>query len=398
MKLKVFTFIFGILLLANCSSDDGPSLSSENKITSFTIDYNNQNYAGSINHQSKVVTLKTIGLEQINSIVPKIKISEKATIYPDPDIAQNFNESVEYIITAENEENAIYTVNIINKPFSVKKDILSFNLNVNGEIFQGDIDQDQKKIEVFTFKDVTSLSPEIVISDFATISPLPSEKIDFTNPVEYTVTAEDGSTKVYTIIVNKIEINSTIKSCYIRATSFARVTFLDISNDNFELFLENEENSYKLNYFDLETWENSGRTTTNFYFYFNESIVTATDYKLRFKLNGIVKAETPYIIDVMAENAPKITSSSKTSYHYTDTLILYGENLVAGLIIPANGYIYVYNSRYVLLNDEHTKIEMALDVNRGMFPSWLGQPSPRPTRVNLYIDGRYADSIVLDFK
>jgi len=398
MKLNIFVFLFGILLFTNCSSDDEPSLSSNNKITSFIIKNNDLSYSGKINHTSKVITLETVGLEQSNPIVPEIEISDMATIFPNPNIAQNFNESVEYIITAENGENAIYSINIINKPYSVEKDVLSFSFNVDGEIFLGKIDQDLKQIEVTIYKDVTSLSPEIEASDYATISPLPTEKLDFSNPVEYTITAEDGSTKIYTVVVNKQEINSTVKSCYIRATSFARVTFLDVSGGDFELFLENEVNSYKLNYFDLETWENQGKTTTNFYFTFNENILTASDYKLRFRLNGKIKAETPYVIDVLAENAPKIISASQTSYHYTDTLILYGENLVAGLLIPANGYFYVYDKRYVIVNEEQTKIVMELDVNRGMFPSWLGQPSPRPTRVNTYFNGRYGDSILLDFE
>lgn len=398
MKFNIFVFVFGILLFTNCSSDDGPSLSSENKIESFIINYNDLSYEGKINHASRLVSLETVGLEQANSIIPEIEISDNATIYPNSNLAQNFNESIEYIITAENGEQAIYKINTINKPYSVEKDILSFNFNVDGEIFQGEIDQDLNKIEVTTYKDITNISPEIVVSDFATISPLPTEKLDFSYPVEYTVTAEDGSTKIYTVIVNKQEINSTIERCYIRATSFARVTFLDISKGDYELFLENQANSYKLNYFDLQVWDNAGKTTTNFYFTFDEKIVTAGDYKLRFRLDGKVKAETPYVIDVLAENAPKINSASETSYHYTDTLILQGENLVPGLIIPANGYIYSFNDRYVIVNEEKTEIVMELSVNRAMFPSWLGQPSPRPTRVHTYFSGRYGDSILLDFE
>ena len=145
MKLNIFVFLFGILLFTNCSSDDEPSLSSNNKITSFIIKNNDLSYSGKINHTSKVITLETVGLEQSNPIVPEIEISDMATIFPNPNIAQNFNESVEYIITAENGENAIYSINIINKPYSVEKDVLSFSFNVDGEIFLGKIDQDLKQ-------------------------------------------------------------------------------------------------------------------------------------------------------------------------------------------------------------------------------------------------------------
>ena len=40
--------------------------------------------------------------------------------------------------------------------------------------------------------------PTILVSDKATISPASGVKQDFINPIKYTVTAEDGSTKVYT--------------------------------------------------------------------------------------------------------------------------------------------------------------------------------------------------------
>ncbi len=398
MKLKNLLFLFGILLFINCSSDDGPSLSSDNRIVSFTLDYNDLSYAGRINNTTKFISIETVGLEQFNSIVPKIEIPDKATIFPDPNTPQNFNETVEYIVTAENGEKAIYKVNAVNKPYSVEKDILNFNFNIDGEVFQGKIDQDQQKIEVYTYKDITNLSPEITLSDFATISPSPNEKIDFSSPVKYTVTAQNGSTKVYTVTVYKQEIKISANNFFIRATFYAQVPYLDISKGDYELFLENDKNSYKLNYFDLEVWENSGNVYSNFYFTFSENIVTANDYKLRFKIDGKVKAETADEIDVLAENAPKIISTDKTAYHYTDTLILKGENLVPGLIIPANGYIYVYDKRYVIVNEDKTEIKMRLDVNRGMFPSWLGQPSPRPTRIYTYINGRYGHSIVVDFK
>lgn len=398
MKLKIFIAIFGILLFTNCSNDDGPSLSSENKIISFKIKPNDINFIGKINHSSQQITLETFGLEQNNSIIPEIQISDKATIFPNPSTPQNFNQSIEYIISAENGDQAIYTVKIINRPLSIEKNILSFNFNIDGELFQGTIDEELQHITIITYADVTNISPEITLSDLATASPLPTEKLDFTNEVEYTVIAEDGSTKVYTIQVIKQEINETIKSCYIRAISFGRVTFLDLTSGEFQLILENELNSYSLNYFDLETWEFDGIFYTNFYFTFNEEIVTANNYKLKFKIDGKVKAETPYMIDVLAENAPKILSANKSSYSYEDTLILQGENLAAGLRIPANGYIYSFDSRYVILNEEKTELSLKLSLNRGMFPSWLGQDSPRPTRISTYFDGRYGDSIIVDFE
>src|SRR3972149_2433271 len=49
--------------------------------------------------------------------------------------------------------------------------------------------------------DVTKLAPVITISDLATISPASGTVQDFTNPVEYTITAEDGNTAIVVVTV-----------------------------------------------------------------------------------------------------------------------------------------------------------------------------------------------------
>ncbi len=67
---------------------------------------------------------------------------------------------------------------------------------VNGEIFS-------KSILVHLPKgtDLTDLAPVIVVSEGATVVPASGVLQDFSNQVEYTVTAEDGSSRVYTVKV-----------------------------------------------------------------------------------------------------------------------------------------------------------------------------------------------------
>jgi hypothetical protein len=50
--------------------------------------------------------------------------------------------------------------------------------------------------------DVTKLVPSTVISPNATLLPPDGQAQDFTKPVVYTITAEDGSAQDYTVIVN----------------------------------------------------------------------------------------------------------------------------------------------------------------------------------------------------
>jgi hypothetical protein len=83
---------------------------------------------------------------------------------------------------------------------SSDKLILSFALNNFSPVVTGAIDQSAKTIS-FTVPfgtDVTKLTPTITVSGQAAVSPGSGVAANFTNPVQYTVTAEDGSKQVYT--------------------------------------------------------------------------------------------------------------------------------------------------------------------------------------------------------
>jgi len=56
--------------------------------------------------------------------------------------------------------------------------------------------------------DVTSLVPNIKVSDGATVTPAPGTKGDFSKPQVYTVTSRDGSKKTYTVTVAKTAISA----------------------------------------------------------------------------------------------------------------------------------------------------------------------------------------------
>lgn len=68
---------------------------------------------------------------------------------------------------------------------------------------EGTIDEGLKTISVVMPEgtDVTELTPEITVSEGATVNPASGVEQDFTNPVQYTVTAEDETTAVYTVTV-----------------------------------------------------------------------------------------------------------------------------------------------------------------------------------------------------
>jgi hypothetical protein len=397
MRFKIIILLFTSLLLVNCSKEDAPKLNSENKIISFKLtSVKGQIYIGQIDHSTKSISLNTNGLEFETSLTPTIEISSNASIDPQSNIPKDFNTDIKYTVTAQNGDKATYTIVTNNTPFSDEKKILSFKFNIDNEIFNATIDENNLSINLTTYKDVSNISPEITFSNYATISLNPSIKQDFNFPVDYTVTAQNGTTTVYKVKVTKIEITNTYNKCYIRATSFGTINNIDLTNSNYKLYLENKTNSYLLNYFDVVKWDSNGTMNSNFYFYFDEKIATASDYKLVIKLNNKVEAQTSYPIDVLAENAPKILTSNKTNYNYTDNLIISGTNLLPGLEIPANNGLYRFNENYLNLNPEKTILTFTMDVYQ-LFPSYLGQQSPRSSRVAFFYNDRHGDSIILNF-
>jgi hypothetical protein len=68
---------------------------------------------------------------------------------------------------------------------------------------EGDIDYDEGTItiEVPYIADLAHLTPAIALNNGATVSPDTAVEQDFTNPVKYTVTAKNGSTKDYLVTV-----------------------------------------------------------------------------------------------------------------------------------------------------------------------------------------------------
>jgi hypothetical protein len=97
-------------------------------------------------------------------------------------------------------------------PPSNAADILAFV--VDGELTTAWIDAESAQVTstVKETVDITKISPEITISEGATINPASGEDVDFTNQVTYTVTAQDGTVKEWKVSV--IPVSYTLKSIY----------------------------------------------------------------------------------------------------------------------------------------------------------------------------------------
>lgn len=80
-------------------------------------------------------------------------------------------------------------------------DIIEFNIEEVESTSYVSFDGLDISIEDY-FEDKTALTPTITIPLGATISPASGVAQDFTDPVEYTVTAQDGTTAVYTVTIS----------------------------------------------------------------------------------------------------------------------------------------------------------------------------------------------------
>ena len=122
---------------------------------------------------------------------------------------------------------------------SSEKSIASFNFK--NPLAVGTIDDTNYTVTITVppDTDVTNLSPTIQVSNSAIISPASGIPQDFTNPVTYTVTAQNGSVQKYVATVNVASITTSIQKLI---TSFKLASIKPqvdgfINNDNYTIYV-----------------------------------------------------------------------------------------------------------------------------------------------------------------
>ncbi|MGG6232226.1 DUF5018 domain-containing protein [Tenacibaculum sp. SDUM215027] len=370
MIKKIISITFTILMFVSCSKDDEPEspiiLNSESKITSFALKINGKILNGNIDQTAKTIVFNVVGAD-ISSLIPSIEYSTGATISPSENESQNFNNEIPYTVYAENGETSIYRVQVNNRPLSSENQILSFSVILNNQTIDAEINQDSNIISFNTGElDISSLTPTVSISEYASISPNNSNSQNFETPVTYTVTAENGEQREYKVITNMPVINNyrSYYLYYIRANMVISGKFIDPSKPGAEIYLTDGTNKYYLPILNYESYSSQERVTTfNINTKIPENIPTNTNYKIIYKTN-LVKIESDQFIDILAENAPKIISTNQNSYSYGDNLIITGENLTDYIGVPSNGSFYQFNpsgSIDATLNPEKTEYNLLMD-------------------------------------
>ena len=179
---------------------------------------------GTVDENSKIVVLDFPAGTDVSHLTPTITISNYATIEPESGVAQDFTNPVYYTVSAMNGTTAQYMVEAVVHDAENEKSILSFRFDALDE--EGAIDEIARRISFLlpAGTDVTELVPTIEVSEGATVEPASGVAQDFTNPVNYTVTAQNGTTAVYTVtvIVEGGEIEPTGKTVLIKDFTGAR--------------------------------------------------------------------------------------------------------------------------------------------------------------------------------
>ncbi len=213
-KFNVIFYSFLTLLSLGCNKDDDPVpqeiiKSMEKELISFSfLSSNNKvisaDVVTSINTIAKTVTASLPSDTPLTTLNPTISVSPKAIVSPMG--PQDFTNPVTYIITAEDGSTSSFEASLISQ--SSAKQITSFVfLLTNNPIdvnVVGSINEETNTITATmpVNTDVTGLLPEIKISTLATLSTNTTK--DFTEPVVYTITAEDGSEVIYTVIITAL--------------------------------------------------------------------------------------------------------------------------------------------------------------------------------------------------
>ncbi len=388
MKLicKIAILILFIQLLS-CTDDKDKEpviLSSENFITSFSLQINNEEVHGEINQSDKTITFNTKGAN-LSSLIPNIVYSDKATIKPGVNVSQNFNNEVAYTIIAENGDAVIYRVIVNNTPLSTENKILSFSVKSEDKTIQGTISHELKEIYLeFGNYNKENLVPDIEISELAIISPGANQSQNFSNDLKYEVTAENGEIAVYSIVIDKPiidEISSiggtfTNNPVLLYAQAEIRISgvYLDMENVGADFYLYDGINKYYLEIDEVKQNPYENYIYSSITSSIPKTVPTFATYKLVYE-TGSFRVESETYIDISNEGVPTSLSLNQDEYSRNDILIMDGENLPDMIAIPSNGSVFLIqnSSNYDLtVNADKTQLKLTLDYYY-LFPSYFGR-------------------------
>lgn len=207
--MKNLLFFLGMVLCVFSSCEKDEERSSEKQILEFSISAFEANASGVIDEVAKTVTFHVPARTNVTKLTPMVKVSNLATVSPAVGSEVDFSKPVTYTVTAENGTTQEYVVTVV---VAKSSECLINEFKFAGLDPQafGVIDQEKKSIfvKVPFGTDITKLVPTIDLSIDATVEPNSEVATDFSAPVAYIVTAEDGTKCTYTVTV-EVDVDPT---------------------------------------------------------------------------------------------------------------------------------------------------------------------------------------------
>jgi hypothetical protein len=166
-------------------------------ITGFTVP--GQTGPTVIDETAQTVALTMPNGTDITSLTPKVSITG-SSVEPQSDETHDFTDPVAYTVIAADGTSRTYTVTVTVAPDRSAKSITYFY--ISGQKGSATIDETAGTIAVTMpyGTDLTLLWPSISITGVS-VNPQSDIARNFTKPVNYTVTAADGSTRTYRVTV-----------------------------------------------------------------------------------------------------------------------------------------------------------------------------------------------------
>ena len=177
-----------------------PTESPDNDITAFTLPGQNGSNLNTVNH---TITVSVPFGTNLNTAPIAFAISPDASVNPLGTSQQNFANPVQYTVTAENGDEQVWTVNVtVDAPVgSADNDITAFALPGQNGLPVFDNMAHTIAVSVPFGTNLNTAPIAFSLSPDASVSPLGTSQQNFANPVQYTVTAENGDEQVWTVNV-----------------------------------------------------------------------------------------------------------------------------------------------------------------------------------------------------
>ncbi|SHJ21432.1 PKD domain-containing protein [Pseudozobellia thermophila] len=187
-------------------------------ITSFALPGQNSSDIDTENH---TITVNVTDGTNLNVAPQVLEISPGATVTPAIGQVQDFSGAVTYTVSPETGTPQIWTVNVTvsQSTGSDQNAITGFALPVQNSVAINDVNH-TITVNVPNGTDLNVVPSQLDISTGANIEPGPASQQDFSQPVNYTVTAENGNPQVWTVnVVTETSSEKSIDSFVINGIS-----------------------------------------------------------------------------------------------------------------------------------------------------------------------------------